>query len=340
MVLTHNIKLTKPKRSELYDAYWLFASKRFDVFVKRLTDSVGPWTKDVVISNHRFTNVFRASDRVSQYLIKLQYEENYQNIENVFFRTILFKIFNKIETYTSLLNKLGSITFETYSFEKYDEILTYELARKNTIYSAAYIMPSAGNVFGHKFKHSNHLALISKMMEEKLFDKIKDSKSLKEVYHLLLAYPSLGSFLAFQYTIDLNYSTLTNFSEMDFVVAGPGAKNGILKCFKTMGDYSFEDIIKMMANDQEKECERLGIDLPDLWGRRLQLIDCQNIFCEVDKYLRGTNPEIGGSTGRKRIKQKFTKSKGPLSLFFPPKWEINQNINVPCQQIISEGIFL
>ncbi len=339
MAYTHYIKLAKPERSHVYDTYWQFAAKRFDVFTKRLNDNRGPWTNDPVIANHRFTNVFRASDRVSQYLIGLQYQGDTLNLKEVFFRTILFKLFNKIETYECLLNKFGNISFDNFSFEQYDNILTQELTKKHTIYSAAYIMPSAGSAFGYKFKHSNHLALVSKMMQDKLYYKINESNSLKEVYELLLNYPSIGSFLAFQYTIDLNYSTLCNFSEMDFVVAGPGAKNGIAKCFKSLGDYSFEDIIRIMVDDQEKECDRLGIERPTLWGRPLQLIDCQNLFCEADKYLRVTNPEIGVS-GRKRIKQKFTASKGPISLFFPPKWNINQKIAIPCQQITEEDIFL
>lgn len=340
MTFTHYTKLARPKRSHVYDTYWLFAAKRFDVFIKRLKNSWGPWTNDAVISNHRFTNVFRASDRVSQYLISIQYKSEISNSEEIFFRTILFKLFNKIETYDCLLRTLGQVSFESFSFEEYDKILTQELAKNNRIYSAAYIMPSAGNVFGYKFKHSNHLALLAKMMEDKLYKKIEESNSLEYIYQLLLGYPSLGSFLAFQYAIDLNYSSISSFSEMDFVVAGPGAKNGIAKCFDSLGDYSFEDVIRMMADEQEKECERLGIEQPTLWGRSLQLIDCQNLFCEVDKYLRVTHPDVGGSTGRKRIKQKFTTGKGPISLFFPPKWEINQKIDTPCQQITVEGIFL
>lgn len=340
MSYTHYTKLTKPKRSPVYDTYWRFAVKRFDIFLKRLTDTQGPWTNDSVISNHRFTNVFRASDRVSQYLINLQYQSNIQDPKEIFFRTILFKFFNKIETYECLLNEVKQISYEDFSFAEYDRILTYELARNNTIYSAAYIMPSAGSAFGYKFKHSNHLALLSRMMEDKLYLKIENSRSLEEVYKLLLEYPSLGTFLAFQYTIDLNYSTLCNFSEMDFVIAGPGAKNGIAKCFESLGDYSYEDVIRMMAEDQEKECNRLEIQQPTLWGRPLQLIDCQNLFCEVDKYLRVTNPEVGANSGRKRIKQKFTTGKGSLSLFFPPKWAINHKISTPCQQTIKEDTFL
>lgn len=44
----------------------------------------------------------------------------------------------------------------------------------------------------------------------------------------------LGSFLAYQYTIDMNYSPYINFSENDFVKAGIGAIRGIKKCFYAM----------------------------------------------------------------------------------------------------------
>lgn len=97
-------------------------------------------------------------------------------------------------------------------------------------------MPSVGNVFGHNLKHTNHPALISKLLKERIYLRIAESGSLEEVYKILLSCPSFGNFLAFQYAIDLNYSTLTNFSKMDFVVAGPGAKNGIQKCFDSLGD--------------------------------------------------------------------------------------------------------
>lgn len=335
----HFVKMSKPTKSYVYDTYWNFAVKRNDVFVRRLSDSFGPWTDDPIIRNNRFTNIFRAADRVSQYLINLQYEvEN--EVKEVFFKTLLFKIFNKIETYNFLERELGKISVLDFEIEKYDKLLTYRLACKYSIYSGAYIMPSAGNVFKYKYKHSNHLALLSRMLNDKVYEKIAECKSLKEVFNILLSYPSLGNFLAFQYTIDLNYSPMINFSEMDFVVAGPGAKNGILKCFTSLGDYTYEDIIRLMADTQEEECEKLGLTLPTLWGRKLQLIDCQNLFCEVDKYLRVMNPELNDMSGKSRIKQKFIFPKEPINLFFPPKWGLNDKLAELCQKKENVGIFL
>src|SRR5690606_31969517 len=211
-----------------------------------------------------------------------------------------------------------------YSFERYDRVLIDLVSRGIPIYSAAYIMASGKREFGYARKHRNHLALIERMMKDGLHEKLETTNSLEQVYHLFRTYPTIGDFLAYQYAIDANYSTITNFSEMEFVKAGPGARRGMEKCFTDFGEYTYEDIIKMMAYRQADEFTRLEIDFQTLWGRPLQLIDCQNIFCEVDKYTRVAHPEIGGGLGRKRIKQRFSvEAKPSIDYFFPPKWNIN-----------------
>jgi len=60
-----------------------------------------------------------------------------------------------------------------------------------------------------------------------------------------------------------------------------------------------------------------------LRGRPLQLIDCQNLFCEVDKYARVAHPQITGRSGRTRIKQLFAPVVDPVPAWFPPKWGLN-----------------
>ena len=50
-----------------------------------------------------------------------------------------------------------------------------------------------------------------------------------------------------------------------------------------------------MAENQEDEFARRGIEFQTLWGRPLQLIDCQNLFCEVDKYARVYHPACARS---------------------------------------------
>ena len=320
-------KKTKPKLSIAYNTYWKFAAERQNIFFNRFNNESYPWTDDEILGQYKFTNVYRATDRVSQYLIKNVIYKGSQKPEEIFFRLILFKIFNRISTWEFLESELGKISFKEYSFQRFDKLLSKKIEDKIPIYSAAYIMASGRSTFGYERKHQNHLRLIEKMIKEKVPHKLQHLKSMSDAYDLLHSYPTIGDFLAYQYVTDINYSTLTNFSEMDFVKAGPGAKDGILKCFKDFGGYSFEDIIRLMADKQEAEFERLNLDFQNLWGRKLQLIDCQNVFCEVDKYSRVAHPQISGYSQRIRIKQKFAdKGKEQIEFYFPPKWNINHLI--------------
>jgi hypothetical protein len=148
---------------------------------------------------------------------------------------------------------------------------------------------------------------------------------MRAAFEVLRGYQAIGDFLAYQYLIDLNYSTILDYSEMEFVVPGPGARDGIRKCFGPAANGIESDIIRYMADHQKGHFDRLGLSFSDLRGRPLQLIDCQNLFCEVDKYARIAHPEIAGRSGRSRIKQLFRPLAEPIHSWFPPKWGINDD---------------
>ncbi len=160
-------------------------------------------------------------------------------------------------------------------------------------------------------------------MDDGLVEKLVQAPSLRSVFECLVSYPGLGPFLAFQYAIDLNYSDVLTFDEDDFVVAGPGAKDGIRKCFGEAATGIEADVIRYVVDNQELHFDRLNISFPGLFGRRLHLIDAQNLFCEVDKYARVRHPEIAGISGRSRIKQKFRAAGPLLAPRFPGRWGLN-----------------
>lgn len=307
-----------------YEIYWQFAAERLAMFYRRRRDRVGPWTTDPILRAYRFTNVFRVTDRVSQYLIsEVQYRvDRSQEPSEIFFRTVLFKIFNKIETWEALEYAHGSLSWQTVDLGTVDRTLSRLQAGGQSIYSAAYIMPTPP--FGLARKHSNHLALIARMMADRVADRLRQAPDLRAVYERILGYPGLGRFLAFQYAIDLNYSTLLDFDEADFVVAGPGALDGISKCFSSTSGRSPEEVIRWVTDRQEIEFIQRDINFNGLFGRRLQPIDCQNLFCEISKYTRVSHPEIRGIANRQRIKQAYKRNNRDLSfLSFPLRWKLD-----------------
>lgn len=331
----------KPINTEVFETYWRFAAERQEVFFARLNGIKEPWTNDPIIREYKFTNTYRASDRVSQYLIKNVIYSKRWDLNDTVFRVILFKLFNKIETWKLLEHNFGEIRLSTFNIEKFDKVLDKAISSGTPIYSGAYIMASGSKKkYGSIRKHKFHLMLLESLLKSKFSKLLQKQKTLEATYNELLNLESLGSFLAYQYAIDLNYSSWFEYSENDFVVPGPGAKDGIRKCFSDLRDYSEEDVIRMMTDEQEQQFSKLGIEFQTLWGRPLHLIDCQNLFCEVGKYARVAHPNAKGLSDRIRIKQKYRSKNSslfyePETVWYPPKWDINEKINPSSNHLVA-----
>ena len=316
MVLNGRMLTTTP----VFELYWRFAAERQAIFWRRV-DGTQPFTDDPILSRFKFTNAYRVLDRTSQYLIREVINSGPQSAAELFFRILLFKLFNKIETWQLLNEHFDAPTWREYSFTRYDRVLTGALEKGRRVYSAAYIMPSGG-LRGESKKHRSHLRLLEKMLYDKVPEKLSDSRTMQEGFMLLRSYPMIGDFLAYQFITDLNYSSLTNFSEMEFVVPGPGALDGLKKCFPDIHRSEAGPLIRAVCDNQQELQQQLQIKPVRLFGRPLQLIDCQNLFCETDKYARVAYPEITGISGRTRIKQSFRMTGPVMRPVFPSKWNI------------------
>ncbi len=318
--MPHNIRRQMPIPGPGIEVYWSFAAERQKVYRRRLDGSCAALTKDPIIANHRFTNVYRASDRVSQHLIGSVIYDRPRSWLDTFVRVLVFKVFNRLDTWLHIESSIGEVDAAALLAGAIDEALASR-ATERPIYSAAYIMPPPRNEVGPKFRR--HLNLLRLMVRQSAHEKIAAASSMKEAYEVLLGYESLGPFLALQYLIDLNYSDHLRFSERDFVVAGPGALRGMRKCITDPGDLNEADVIRWVMDQQVEAFSRRELEWTDLWGRPLQLVDIQNIFCEVDKYTRVSNPELSSVVAGKRIKQRYDPARQPLTAWFPPKWGIN-----------------
>jgi alpha-glutamyl/putrescinyl thymine pyrophosphorylase clade 1 len=328
------VAMNRRARPEVYPAYWTLAVRRQEIFERRLAGDPAPWTTDTILQRYKFCNTFRASDRVSQFLIRnVIYDGKTRGPESTLLRIILFRLFSKPTTWQALERTLGEIRSETFAAEHIDRVLDELYTRGETIYTSAFIL-CANKAYGHARKHRNHLALIRAMRSGGLARAIARARGLRDVYEALTGYPLLGRFMAYQLAIDINYSELTDFDENEFTIAGPGAERGIRKCFLDTNGRKQEDVIRWMVDHQEDECERLRLAPPTLFGRPLHAIDCQGLFCELDKYARVAFPEL--RSNRQRIKTSFRPTTEALPLFYPPKWGLNKRLPTsaagPAQQ--------
>lgn len=307
-------------RPDVYRAYWELAAERQRIFLRRAAGASGPWTEDAILGQYKFCNSYRASDRVSQFLIRDVIYRRDVTSDDMLMRVILFRLFSKIETWSGLESELGPITLRTLRGDRLARALERRQA-VGPIYTSAFIL-CANKAFGFDRKYLNHIELVRTMFRRRALPlAVGRARSLHDVYSALIEYPLLGPFMAYQLAIDINYAPLVDFSEDEFTVPGPGAERGIRKVFPSAGRRDMAPIINWMTDVQETETARLGMDLPTLFGRRLHAIDCQNLFCELDKYARVAFPDL--KSNRSRIKASFTASADPLVLFYPPKWRIN-----------------
>lgn len=320
--------------TDVLRSYWFVAAERQRMYHQRLRAQPRPWTLDPILSAYRFTNAYRAADRVSQDLIRVQYAGS-QEPEDLLLRTLVYRFFNKPSTWAVIESAVGSLTTATFDVESISVEMDRLLAQGQRIYSPAYIIPPPP--LGAARKHLNHLRLAERMIASGAASAIQAASGLHEVFDIVSSYPSLGPFLAFQLTVDLNYSALINFDENEFVVAGPGARSGIAKCFLDTDELRPEDIIRWAVEHQRDEFDLYGLDFKDLFGRPLALIDCQNLFCETDKYARVAHPEAAGIGQRTRIKQRFAPQAPVPQPFFPPKWGLNERAREATEAVSSEG---
>ena len=161
--------------------------------------------------------------------------------------------------------------------------------------------------------------------------KILNAKTMEEGFNIIRSYPLIGNFMAYQLVTDINYSNSVDWREDEFTVAGPGSLRGIKKCFIDKGKMSNEDIIRYMYEHQDEEFKRLGLDFKRIGNRPLQLIDCQNIFCELDKYCRQALPDL--KSNRTKIKKKYVAKQDKIKYIYPEKWGI-QKQNISSQMIL------
>ena len=314
-------------RREVYAAYWHLAAERQRVFYRRLRGYPAPWTEDEIIKNHRFCNSFRASDRVSQYLIRrvIYGEHLSRDPRDIIFRILLFRFFNQESTWDLLESLYGDPKISNFDVDTWYK----GMDTGQGLFNGAF-MTCGIKTHGYDKKHGNYLGLVHDMVGENLPERILVARSLAEVYRALNEYTLVGKFLSYQIATDLNYSGVVMLDDNSFTMAGPGAVRGIEKVFADTGGKSPEYLIEWMRDRQEAEFLERGVplDIAWLWGHALQNIDIQNLFCETDKYSREKFPELSEG-GPKKIKQGF-KEHVPglrLGLFYPPKWGINDKLN-------------
>lgn len=307
----------------VFELFWRTATERQDIFFKRMRGEPAPWTTNPVFLEKKICNVFRAADRASQYLIrKVIYDgqENSRSVEDTFFRIMLFKIFNLPSTWERC-SSLDEITYRPGILEEIDVILSKAIGDGERIWSNAYMITGSGSKGVPK--HRMYLRLLNEWMLNGFPCRMANAKNMQEGFSVLRESRLVGDFMAMQLTLDWNYAPVVNWSESEFIAAGPGTLRGIQKCFQGVDLKANTplEIIRYMTEHQDAGFKKFGLAFQRLGNRPMQMCDVSNWLCETDKLSRTLMPEFDDKP--KRIKNTFSANPQPIEYFFPPKWHVS-----------------
>ena len=310
--------------------YFYFMQERMNMFWRKC-EGKSHLTDDPILREYKFTNVYRACDRVSQYLISqvIYKDVEHYSPEDTILRILVFKIFNKPSTWEYILQNYGDVRYSDFDPKRLSNVLTKQ-RQTEAIFNNAYIMTGSSYRYQTlRYKHERWLQMVAdEFVAGGVLNAILQSKTLEEIFNLLSGCSFIGGFLAYQYAIDFNYSPYLNYSENSFVKAGIGAIRGITKCFKNYGAI-YEDAIRYIQDNIEALRIKYGyIHFRPLPSHAPTLIDLQNCFCETDKYLRAKMPEL--LVGNVRIKQHYRETLSSIDYEFPPKWNIRAKLHSTC----------
>jgi hypothetical protein len=195
IIMSHSMTIDDLEATVVFPTFWYFSSKRHSIYDKRLRGEPPPWTDDPILSENRFTNVFRAADRVSQYCIRHVIYESGGSLEDgeVIFRVILFKQFNSIGAWEALKAEVGVPSWRKFGRKTYAEILTKAKARGVKIWNPAYMQrPQCGE--DYPTKHERYLAVLGRMVTDRVWDQLKAARSYAQAYAVVRWYPLFRGF--------------------------------------------------------------------------------------------------------------------------------------------------
>lgn len=266
--------------------------ERHMIYIRRKTNP-WPWTRDKIMQQYRFCNVYRELDTVTIWVRK-NIREEYEKHPNLWFMLAIARQINWPETLQELMDggawptKIGG-----WNPALARRIMLARQARGDKLYTGAYIL---NGQLGSKYKegmddkayYTCHVVLQSVWDARGKIIPAINSGSLQVAHEAFLECFGWGPFTAYEVVCDLRYTRyLRNANDKNFWAnPGPGAKRGLDRLAERPKSErpSVETMIKEMRWLHEKIAPEWSRKLPTYPA--LELREIEHSLCEFDKYER------------------------------------------------------
>lgn len=150
--------------------------------------------------------------------------------------------------------------------------------------------------------------------------RVLEAATQKDSYNALLDVRGFSNFLAYQIWVDLTYIDEYKFSENEFVISGPGCIHGINLLFEDRDGMTHDECIFWLRDNQDELYgKEFGYDRDEFWSseaphdRAMNVMQLENSFCELGKYMRCVEAIINGDKPRTRVKYDGVGGSGDLA---------------------------
>ena len=309
-------RLTESKvevNQKYLDMFWTFIFDRHMIWYKRfMLQQKAPWTKDEILLNYKFTNVYRELDKGTVFLLHNIVNSTHTKMEEVF-NIIVYRMFNRIDTYeaTGFLEIQGEGS-EDNPYD-WDKTVAFNIWRNRqnaglSLYTDAHMVcayehfPGADKLERFEYIFENVFNGLPALMNI-----ISRAKSLETIHKALTKFPGIGPFLAYEMAVDISYCEWNNLGEDEWANPGPGCQRGLKKIFPNLKTSDCTWMITVLRQAQKKEFRRLGLPFEDIAykGRELTLRNIEHCLCEGFKMFKAIE-----GTGRPRNKFKVKSKPG------------------------------
>lgn len=286
--------------------YWM--NERHSIYMLKSLGEPWPWTKDKILQEYKFTNVFRQNDAVTKQLTKRLKEcskLNFCTLKDVFARIVIFRMFNWPYTYDLLKSKELVANWNT---AKAIRVLTKFKEDGNKVFTGAYIITNNGRKEPKIELMCSAIGEILRNKESIVID-ILAERSIEHAVKCLIEYPMVGKFIAYELATDLRHTKILGKAEdiYEWANPGPGAKRGLNRLHErplkfTQPDSEFIEEMRAILSLSYLEIDPFDdheTKLPVIYHDKmiLEMRDIEHSLCEFDKYMRVKNGE-----GRPRSK--------------------------------------
>jgi hypothetical protein len=257
-----------------------FIRERHNIYVRRSCGAPKPWTKDPILQQYRFCNVYRELDTVTQWIRQYWRDPNTSD-PDVWFAIMVARMFNLPAT-------LGVIGYPVPFRPEHNRKTVRDVQERGArVFSGAYMIRCDIQSPG-KTKVDYLVDKVFKpMWAARRNISLRYGKlTLAQLYRELMPFYGMGSFMAGQVVADTKFTKyLSNARDWwSWAALGPGSQRGLSRV--EFGDINtkyteleFSDSLTLLLTNINPLIREAGMP-------RLSAQDLQNCLCEFDKYER------------------------------------------------------